>query len=55
MARIPWTVIVGFLVPLVLIAVNLALGYGGILVFILLVCWIGLAVFLTIPEDRGTT
>ncbi len=55
MARIPWSVIIGFVVPLVLIAVNLIWGFGGILVFILLVCWLGLAVFLTVPEDRGTT
>ncbi len=54
MARIPWSVIIGFVVPLVLIAVNLVLGYGGLLVFILLVSWLGLAVFLMTPEDRGT-
>lgn len=54
MPRIPLSVIVGFVVPLLLIVVNLALGYGGILVFILLVIWLGLAIFLILPEDRGT-
>lgn len=54
MARLHLPVIVGFVVPLILIIVNLALGYGGILVFILLVVWLGLAVFLVTPEDRGT-
>jgi hypothetical protein len=55
MARIPWSVIVGFVVPLILIVINLALHVGGLLVFILLVCWLGLAVFLMTPEDPGTT
>ncbi len=55
MAQIPWSVIVGFIVPLVLIVVNLALGYGGILAFIFLVVWLGMAVFLIVPEDKGTT
>ena len=55
MARVPLSVIVGFVVPLLLIVVNLVLGYGGILAFIFLVVWIGLAVFLTMPEDKGTT
>jgi len=54
MARIPLSVIVGFVVPLVLMLVNLIWGYGGLLVFILLVIWLGLAVFLITPEDRGT-
>ncbi len=55
MARLHLPVLIGFVVPLVLIVVNLALGYGGLLAFILLVVWIGLAVFLVTPEDRGTT
>lgn len=55
MARIPLSVIIGFLVPLILIVVNLVLGYGGILAFIFLVAWLGLAVFLILPEDKGTT
>ncbi len=54
MARLHLPVIIGFIVPLVLIAVNLVLGYGGLLGFILLVIWLGLAVFLVTPEDRGT-
>ncbi len=54
MARFPLSIIVGFVVPIVLIAVNLVLGYGGLLAFILLVVWLGLAVFLITPEDRGT-
>jgi hypothetical protein len=46
---------VGFVLPLILIAVNLIWGYGGILVFILLVLWIGGAVFFSIPEESTTT
>ncbi len=53
MARIPLSVIIGFVVPLILIVVNLVWGYGGLLAFILLVMWIGLAIFLITPEDRG--
>ncbi len=55
MARLHLPIIVGFLVPLILIVINLALGYGGLLVFILLVVWLGLAVFLLTPEDHGTS
>jgi hypothetical protein len=55
MARIPWSIVIGFVVPLILIAINLVLGYGGLLVFILLVCWLGVAVFLMTPEEPGTT
>lgn len=55
MAKIPWSVIVGFVVPLILIVINLALGYGGLLVLILLLSWIGLAVFLMTPEDKTAT
>ncbi len=54
MARIPLSIIVGFIVPIVLIVINLVLGYGGLLAFILLVVWLGMAVFLITPEDRGT-
>ena len=54
MARIPLSVIVGFIVPLILIVVNLAMGYGGILAFIFLVVWLGMAIFLILPEDKGT-
>ena len=53
MARLHLPILVGFLLPLILIVVNLALGYGGILVFIVLVVWLGLAVFLITPEDKG--
>ncbi len=55
MAKISWSVILGFVVPLILIVINLALGYGGLLVLILLLTWIGLAVFLTTPEDKSAT
>jgi hypothetical protein len=55
MARLHLPVVVGFVVPLILILVNLVLGYGGLLVFILLVIWLGLAVFLITPEDPGTS
>ncbi len=55
MARIPMSVIIGFVVPIVLLFVNLIWGYGGILALILLLVWIGIAVFLVTPEDRETT
>lgn len=55
MARLHLPIIVGFLVPLVLLVVNLVLGVGGLLVFILLVIWLGLAVFMLTPEDHGTS
>lgn len=53
MARIPWSVIVGFVVPLILIVVNLATHIGGLLFLIVLFSWIGLAVFLITPEDKS--
>ncbi len=54
MARIPVSVILGFVLPIVLIIVNLVWGFGGILALILLLVWVGLAVFLVTPEDRET-
>jgi hypothetical protein len=54
MARIPLSLIVGFVVPLVLIVVSLVWNFGGILVLILLLIWLGLGVFFLTPEDRGT-
>jgi hypothetical protein len=54
MARIPWSLIVGFVVPLVLIVANLVWKLGGILILILLLIWLGLGVFFLTPEDRGT-
>lgn len=53
MARIPWSLIVGFVVPLVLIVVNLVWRLGGVLILILLLIWLGLGVFFITPEDRG--
>ncbi len=55
MARVPWSVIVGFVVPLVLIVVNLVTHIGGLLFLIILFCWVGLAVFLMTPEDKSVT
>lgn len=55
MARIPLSVIVAFVVPLVLIVVNLIWHFGGILVLILLILWLGLGVFFLTPEDRPAT
>mgnify|MGYP006267459497 CR=1 FL=1 len=54
MARIPWSVIVAFVVPLILIVVNLVWQIGGILVLMLLILWIGLGVFFLTPEERAT-
>ncbi|HKZ99485.1 MAG TPA: hypothetical protein VJ326_07855 [Thermoplasmata archaeon] len=42
--------LLGFFAPLALLVINLAYGYGGILVTILLFIWIGTAVVL-LPED----
>ncbi len=53
MASLHLPLIIGFVVPLVLIVVNLVLGYGGLLTFILLVVWLGTAIFLVTPEDQG--
>ncbi len=55
MARIPLSVIIAFVVPLVLIVVNLIWHFGGILVLILLILWLGLGVFFLTPEDRPAT
>lgn len=54
MARIPLAVILAFVVPILLIAVNLIWHVGGILVLILLFIWLGLGVFFLTPEDRAT-
>ena len=54
MARIPLSVILAFVVPLILIVVNLIWQVGGILVLILLFLWLGLGVFFLTPEDRTT-
>ncbi len=54
MARIPLSVIIAFVVPLVLIVVNLIWHYGGILVLILLFIWLGFGVFFLTPEDHAT-
>jgi len=54
MARIPWSLIVGLVIPLILIVVNLVWTLGGILILILLLLWLGLGVIFVTPEDRGT-
>jgi len=46
MARFPAFLIVGFVAPLVLLGVNLVLGWGGILATIGLFVWLGLAIML---------
>ncbi len=45
--------IVGFIVPLVLLGVNLILGYGGILVTIALFTWLGLAVMILPTSEES--
>ncbi len=52
MARFSWTVFIGFVVPIILLIVNLAWGYGGILAFICLIVWLGAAVILVYPEEQ---
>ncbi len=53
MVRWSWSAFVGFVVPILLLAVNLVLGYGGILVLILLFIWVGMAVVLVLPEETS--
>ncbi len=54
MARLPLSVVIAFVLPLILIVVNLIWHIGGILVLILLFLWLGLGVFFLTPEDRAT-
>jgi hypothetical protein len=52
MARLGFTV--GIVVPLVLLGVNLGLQYGGILVTIGLLVWLGTAILFTpTAEEEG--
>ena len=44
----------GFAVPLVLLAINLLLGYGGILATMGLFVWLGVSIVL-MPSDEPTT
>ncbi len=45
---------VGLILPLVLLTVNLGLGYGGILVTVALIVWIGTGILLTpTSEEEG--
>ncbi len=54
MARIPLSIIVAFVVPLILILVNLIFQVGGILVLMILLVWLGFGVFFLTPEDQTT-
>jgi hypothetical protein len=52
MARLGFTI--GIVLPLVLLGVNLALGFGGILVTIGLIVWLGTAILFTpTAEEEG--
>lgn len=51
MPRITWSLVLGLVLPIALLFVNLILGYGGILAFIVLLVWIGAAVILVYPEE----
>ena len=45
--------LIGFVLPLVLLGVNVVLGYGGILVTIALFVWLGTAILLApIAEEE---
>lgn len=51
MARLGF--VIGVVVPLALLGVNLVLGYGGILVTIALLVWLGTAIVLApTPEEE---
>jgi len=52
MARFPLAILIAFVLPLILIVVNLIWHFGGILVLIALFIWLGLGVFFLTPEDR---
>src|SRR2546422_271273 len=45
--------VIGTLLPVALLAVNLALGYGGILVTIGLLVWLGARIPLTPPTEAN--
>ena len=44
--------VLGFVLPLVLLAVNVFLGYGGVLVTVLLFVWLGTGILLTPTADE---
>ncbi len=54
MARVPLSAIIAFVVPVLLIVVNLVFKVGGILVLMLLIVWLGLGVFFITPEEKST-
>jgi len=46
--------VIGTLLPVALLAVNLTLGYGGILVTIGLLVWLGTGILLTPASEDET-
>ena len=44
--------VIGTVVPLALLAVNLVMGYGGILVTIALLVWLGTGIVLAPTSDE---
>lgn len=53
MARIQGSVLLGFALPVALLAINLIWGYGGIIATIGLFVWIGLALMIVPAEEEG--
>lgn len=53
MARFPTTYLLGIVLPVLLLAVNLVWGFGGILATAGLFLWIGLAIIF-LPTDEET-
>ena len=53
MARVPLSILIAFVLPVILIVVNLITHVGGILLLILLFIWLGLGVFLLTPEEHS--
>jgi hypothetical protein len=45
--------VIGLVVPLALLAVNAVLGYGGILVTVILLVWIATGILLTPTPDES--
>ena len=50
MARVGF--LIGLLLPLALLAVNVGLGYGGILVTVVLLVWMATGILLTPTPDE---
>jgi hypothetical protein len=53
MVRFSWPALLGLILPLALVVVNVVLGYGGLLVLILLLVWLAMGVIFLYPEETA--